>query len=167
MSQCRPIACTKVLCRDGATTATGSVDSVMAGLVCDETSPLAWRFLGNSVDAFILPDAVAHRMRARQAPVRVAWQTGPHERQVCLHSSWCGWGARFRVTTGHPSWGYATTASFSLRDRANQASVAWAAPFTVEVVVLDFAAMIRTPPKIPAHPKITNESEKPVECALA
>jgi diaminopropionate ammonia-lyase len=36
-----------------ATTATGSVDSVMAGLACGETSPLAWRFLENSVDAFM------------------------------------------------------------------------------------------------------------------
>jgi diaminopropionate ammonia-lyase len=33
--------------------ATGSVDSVMAGLACGETSPLAWRFLQPSVDAFL------------------------------------------------------------------------------------------------------------------
>ena len=33
--------------------ATGSVDSVMAGLACGETSPLAWRFLEPSVDAFL------------------------------------------------------------------------------------------------------------------
>jgi diaminopropionate ammonia-lyase len=32
--------------------ATGSVDSVMAGLACGETSPLAWRFLATSVDHF-------------------------------------------------------------------------------------------------------------------
>ena len=32
--------------------ATGSVDSVMAGLACGETSPLAWRFLQPCVDAF-------------------------------------------------------------------------------------------------------------------
>lgn len=32
--------------------ATGSVDSVMAGLACGETSPLAWRFLETSVDHF-------------------------------------------------------------------------------------------------------------------
>ncbi|MDD1959135.1 diaminopropionate ammonia-lyase [Pseudomonas sp. 39004] len=33
--------------------ATGSVDSVMAGLACGETSPLAWRFLASSVDYFM------------------------------------------------------------------------------------------------------------------
>ncbi|UIF87886.1 diaminopropionate ammonia-lyase [Cupriavidus sp. UYPR2.512] len=33
--------------------ATGSVDSVMAGLACGETSPLAWRFLQESVDLFM------------------------------------------------------------------------------------------------------------------
>lgn len=33
--------------------ATGSVDSVMAGLACGETSPLAWMFLERSVDAFL------------------------------------------------------------------------------------------------------------------
>lgn len=32
--------------------ATGTVDSVMAGLACGETSPLAWRFLQPSVDFF-------------------------------------------------------------------------------------------------------------------
>ena len=33
--------------------ATGSVDSVMAGLACGEASPLAWRFLETSVDHFM------------------------------------------------------------------------------------------------------------------
>ncbi|HEF5785518.1 PLP-dependent lyase/thiolase [Burkholderia multivorans] len=33
--------------------ATGSVDSVMAGLACGETSPLAWRFLQPAVDDFM------------------------------------------------------------------------------------------------------------------
>ncbi|WP_426808154.1 diaminopropionate ammonia-lyase [Pseudomonas sp. WOUb67] len=33
--------------------ATGAVDSVMAGLACGETSPLAWRFLEQSVDYFM------------------------------------------------------------------------------------------------------------------
>lgn len=33
--------------------ATGSVDSVMAGLACGETSPLAWRFLVNGADFFM------------------------------------------------------------------------------------------------------------------
>lgn len=36
-----------------AAKATGSVDSVMAGLACGETSPLAWRFLETSVDHFM------------------------------------------------------------------------------------------------------------------
>ncbi|BDD91347.1 diaminopropionate ammonia-lyase [Pandoraea sp. NE5] len=36
-----------------AASASGSVDSVMAGLACGETSPLAWRFLQSSVDAFM------------------------------------------------------------------------------------------------------------------
>ena len=33
--------------------ASGSVDSVMAGLACGETSPLAWRFLQPAVDVFM------------------------------------------------------------------------------------------------------------------
>ncbi|MBN3789585.1 diaminopropionate ammonia-lyase [Burkholderia sp. Ac-20353] len=36
-----------------ASRATGSVDSVMAGLACGETSPLAWRFLQPGVDDFM------------------------------------------------------------------------------------------------------------------
>jgi diaminopropionate ammonia-lyase family len=36
-----------------ASRARGSVDSVMAGLACGETSPLAWRFLQPSVDLFM------------------------------------------------------------------------------------------------------------------
>lgn len=36
-----------------AASATGSVDSVMAGLACGDTSPLAWKFLQPSVDAFM------------------------------------------------------------------------------------------------------------------
>lgn len=36
-----------------AARATGAVDSVMAGLACGETSPLAWRFLTTSVDHFM------------------------------------------------------------------------------------------------------------------
>ncbi|WP_240366525.1 pyridoxal-phosphate dependent enzyme [Psychrobacter sp. KH172YL61] len=34
--------------------ATGSVDSIMAGLACGETSQIAWRFLQPSVDYFAL-----------------------------------------------------------------------------------------------------------------
>lgn len=36
-----------------AARATGSVDSVMAGLACGETSPLAWRFLNTTIDLFM------------------------------------------------------------------------------------------------------------------
>jgi len=36
-----------------AANATGSVDSVMAGLACGAASPLAWRFLDTSVDHFM------------------------------------------------------------------------------------------------------------------
>ncbi|HEX7640715.1 MAG TPA: diaminopropionate ammonia-lyase [Burkholderiaceae bacterium] len=36
-----------------AAKATGTVDSVMAGLACGETSPLAWKFLQTSVDHFM------------------------------------------------------------------------------------------------------------------
>lgn len=36
-----------------AANASGSVDSVMAGLACGETSPLAWKFLETSVDFFM------------------------------------------------------------------------------------------------------------------
>jgi diaminopropionate ammonia-lyase family len=40
--------------------ASGSVDSVMAGLACGETSPLAWRFLQPGVEAFVtVEDEVA------------------------------------------------------------------------------------------------------------
>ncbi len=40
--------------------ATGTVDSVMAGLACGETSPLAWRFLQPAVDVFMtVADAAA------------------------------------------------------------------------------------------------------------
>lgn len=37
-----------------ASNATGTVDSVMAGLACGETSPLAWRFLKTTADYFML-----------------------------------------------------------------------------------------------------------------
>jgi diaminopropionate ammonia-lyase len=49
--------------------ASGSVDSVMAGLACGETSPLAWRFLAEGADFFLTvrdDDAVeAMRLLAR------------------------------------------------------------------------------------------------------
>ncbi|RDU95928.1 diaminopropionate ammonia-lyase [Trinickia dinghuensis] len=39
-----------------ATKATGSVDSVMAGLACGEASPLAWKILDRCIDDFMLID---------------------------------------------------------------------------------------------------------------
>jgi len=48
--------------RGVASKATGSVDSVMAGLACGEASPLAWRFLVSGADYFMTitdDDAVA------------------------------------------------------------------------------------------------------------
>lgn len=49
--------------------ATGSVDSVMAGLACGETSPLAWKFLETSVDHFmtITDEQAVAAMRALAA----------------------------------------------------------------------------------------------------
>ncbi|MPW21371.1 diaminopropionate ammonia-lyase [Paraburkholderia sp. CNPSo 3157] len=48
-----------------AARATGSVDSLMAGLACGETSPLAWRFLQPGVDDFmtISDDDAVNAMR--------------------------------------------------------------------------------------------------------
>jgi diaminopropionate ammonia-lyase len=45
--------------------ATGSVDSIMAGLACGETSPLAWRFLQAGADYFmtIRDEDAVHAMR--------------------------------------------------------------------------------------------------------
>ena len=46
--------------RGQAALATGSVDSIMAGLACGEASPLAWRFLAVLADAFMtISDAAA------------------------------------------------------------------------------------------------------------
>jgi diaminopropionate ammonia-lyase len=39
-----------------AARATGSIDSIMAGLACGEASPLAWRFLEPAVDCFATVD---------------------------------------------------------------------------------------------------------------
>jgi diaminopropionate ammonia-lyase len=49
-----------------AESATGSIDSVMAGLACGETSPLAWRFLEPVIDHFmtISDDDAIGAMRA-------------------------------------------------------------------------------------------------------
>lgn len=62
-----------------ATRASGSVDSVMAGLACGETSPLAWKFLEPCIDYFmtITDDDAVHAMQSlahgteRDAPLVV------------------------------------------------------------------------------------------------
>ena len=51
--------------------ASGTVDSVMAGLACGEVSPLAWRFLETSVDVFMTvtdAEAVAAMRTLAQPP---------------------------------------------------------------------------------------------------
>ena len=58
--------------RGQAARATGSVDSVMAGLACGETSPLAWRFLQPCVDAFM----TVEDEQAVQAMRLLAWGSG-------------------------------------------------------------------------------------------
>lgn len=58
--------CLMQSCRSGAPArASGSVDSVMAGLACGEASPLAWRFLQPVVDFFqtVADDEATHAMR--------------------------------------------------------------------------------------------------------
>ncbi|VVE04472.1 diaminopropionate ammonia-lyase [Pandoraea horticolens] len=51
-----------------AASASGLVDSLMAGLACGETSPLAWRFLQPSIDAFMtVTDAQAVEAMQRLA----------------------------------------------------------------------------------------------------
>lgn len=51
-----------------ASKATGVVDSVMAGLACGETSPLAWQFLKSSVAGFLLiEDSEAEKAMQRLA----------------------------------------------------------------------------------------------------
>jgi diaminopropionate ammonia-lyase len=63
-----------------AAKATGTVDSVMAGLACGETSPLAWRFLQPGIDFFMTisdEDAVfAMRLLAKGSPQDVPLVAG-------------------------------------------------------------------------------------------
>lgn len=62
----RQADCLMQSCRSGAPArASGSVDSVMAGLACGEASPLAWRFLQPAVDFFqtVADDEATHAMR--------------------------------------------------------------------------------------------------------
>jgi diaminopropionate ammonia-lyase len=50
--------------------ATGNLETIMAGLSCGETSPIAWQILGAGADAFLtIPDAAAaHAMRVLAYP---------------------------------------------------------------------------------------------------
>ncbi|ALP68547.1 diaminopropionate ammonia-lyase [Paraburkholderia caribensis] len=59
--------------RGTAAEASGTVDSVMAGLACGKASPLAWRFLRPAVDAFLTirdSDAVAAMRRLAEGTAR-------------------------------------------------------------------------------------------------
>nr|WP_314876928.1 diaminopropionate ammonia-lyase [uncultured Pseudomonas sp.] len=76
-----------------AAKATGSVDSVMAGLACGETSPLAWKFLQPSVDFFmtITDDEAVASMR------RLAVENGDDIPLVSGESAVAGLSALKRV----------------------------------------------------------------------
>lgn len=77
-----------------AAKATGSVDSVMAGLACGETSPLAWKFLQPSVDFFmtITDDEAVASMR------RLAVENGTDIPVVAGESAVAGLSALKRIT---------------------------------------------------------------------
>lgn len=76
-----------------AAKATGSVDSVMAGLACGETSPLAWKFLQPSVDFFmtITDDEAVASMR------RLAVENGTDIPVVAGESAVAGLSALKRI----------------------------------------------------------------------
>ena len=57
--------------------ASGTVDSVMAGLACGETSPLAWKFLQTSVDHFMTIEDSGVPMTGRSSPVSPAQRASP------------------------------------------------------------------------------------------
>jgi threonine dehydratase len=90
--------------------ASGSVDSVMAGLACGDTSPLAWRFLKETADDFVtIPDQAAiaamsllARGSARDIPV-LAGESGAAGLagllQVARHA-----GQRVALGLGAQSW---------------------------------------------------------------
>ncbi|AUA33351.1 diaminopropionate ammonia-lyase [Pseudomonas sp. SGAir0191] len=77
-----------------AAKATGSVDSVMAGLACGETSPLAWKFLQPSVDFFmtISDDEAVASMR------RLAVENGSDIPVVAGESAVAGLSALKRIS---------------------------------------------------------------------
>jgi diaminopropionate ammonia-lyase family len=79
--------------------ATGSVDSVMAGLACGETSPLAWRFLEPAVDFFMtIPDAAA------VSAMRALAEGGEGDVPVLSGESGAAGLAALQVLAGQPAW---------------------------------------------------------------
>ncbi|HEX5389375.1 MAG TPA: diaminopropionate ammonia-lyase [Burkholderiaceae bacterium] len=81
-----------------AARATGSVDSVMAGLACGETSPLAWRFLQPCVDAFM----TVSDEQAVQA-MRVLAQGSAHDVPIVAGESGVAGLAALQVLRDDPS----------------------------------------------------------------
>lgn len=78
-----------------AARATGTVDSVMAGLACGETSPLAWRFLDPVVDHFMtIADDEA------VAAMRLLAQGGTRDRPIVAGESGTAGLAALRVLRG-------------------------------------------------------------------
>ena len=79
--------------------ATGSVDSVMAGLACGETSPLAWRFLQPAVDFFMtIPDDAAVQA------MRVLAAGSAHDVPVLSGESGAAGFAALQVLAAMPAW---------------------------------------------------------------
>lgn len=82
-----------------AASARGSVDSVMAGLACGETSPLAWRFLAPSVDAFMaITDAQA------VAAMQVLAQGGAGDVPIVSGESGAAGFAGLQALAQSPAW---------------------------------------------------------------
>ena len=79
--------------------ATGSVDSIMAGLACGETSSLAWRFLEPCVDHFltIADDAAVLAMRALA-------KGGARDVPIVAGESGAAGLAGLQVLLDHPGW---------------------------------------------------------------
>jgi diaminopropionate ammonia-lyase family len=82
-----------------AARATGSVDSLMAGLACGETSPLAWRFLQPAVDVFMtVSDTQA------EAAMRVLAEGRHGDVPIVAGESGAAGVAALQVLAAQPSW---------------------------------------------------------------
>ncbi len=79
--------------------ATGSVDSVMAGLACGETSTLAWRFLEPSVDCFVAIED-HHAVEA----MRWLAQGSRLDRPIVSGESGAAGAAALQMLAGSPQW---------------------------------------------------------------